>query len=237
MERIDSYHGDEAFRKLALEWTRESLLRKYVYNFTWLGRPIIQAPQDIVAIQEIIWSTKPDLIVETGIAHGGSLILSASILELIGNKQAHVIGVDIDIRDHNRREIEAHPLFDRITLIESSSIDPAVAETVRQIAEGHSRIMVVLDSNHTHEHVLEELRLYAPFVTEGCYLVVFDTFVEDMPPGFFGDRPWDVGDNPKTAVREFLAGNEDFVIDRQIEDKLMVTSAPSGFLRRVKAVV
>jgi cephalosporin hydroxylase len=232
-ERIESYHKDDAFRKLALEWTKESLLRKYVYNFSWLGRPIIQAPQDVLAIQEIIWRTRPDLIIETGIAHGGSLILSASILELIGSASGHVVGVDIDIRRHNREAIEDHPLSRRITLIEGSSVDPDIIGQVAAIASGYDRVMVVLDSNHTHEHVLAELQGYAPLVSAGCYLVVFDTFVEDMPPGFFSDRPWDVGNNPKTAVHEFLKGNADFVIDNEAEDRLMITSAPNGFLRRL----
>lgn len=232
LERIESYGNDAEFRALALEWTRQSLERMYVYNFTWMGRPIIQAPQDIVGMQEIIWSVKPDLIIETGIAHGGSLIFSASMLELIGGS-GKVVGVDIDIRAHNRAEIEAHPMYKRIELIQGSSIDAGIAEQVRRIAEGYSRVMVVLDSNHTHQHVLEELELYAQLVSVGSYLVVFDTFVEDMPPGFFADRPWDVGDNPKTAVFEFLEKNKNFEIDNVIENKLLVTSAPSGFLKRV----
>lgn len=232
LERVDKYAGDAEFRALALEWTRQSLERMYVYNFTWMGRPIIQAPQDVVGLQEIIWSVKPDLIIETGIAHGGSIIFSASMLELLGGN-GKVVGIDIDIRPHNRAEIENHPMFKRIELIQGSSIDKGIAAQVSEIAAGYERVMVVLDSNHTHEHVLEELELYSPLVSMGSYLVVFDTFVEDMPPGFFADRPWDVGDNPKTAVFEFLEKNKNFEIDNVIENKLLVTSAPSGFLKRV----
>jgi len=233
LERIESYGGDAEFRALALEWTKQSLLKKYVYNFSWLGRPIIQAPQDIVGLQEIIWQVKPDLIIETGIAHGGSIIFSASMMEILGGA-GKVVGIDIDIREHNRTEIENHPLFRRIELIEGSSISDETAQKVREIAAGYSNILVVLDSNHTHEHVRKELELYSPLVSKDSYLVVFDTFVEDMPPGFFSDRPWDVGDNPKTAVFEFLKENAYFEIDSVIENKLMVTSAPSGFLKRVR---
>lgn len=232
LERIESYGNDAEFRETALEWTRQSLERMYVYNFTWMGRPIIQAPQDIVGMQEVIWSVKPDLIIETGIAHGGSLIFSASMLELLGGN-GKVVGIDIDIRPHNRAAIEGHPMFKRIELIQGSSIDAGIAGQVKKIAEGYERVMVVLDSNHTHQHVLEELELYSPLVSLDSYLVVFDTFVEDMPPGFFADRPWDVGDNPKTAVFEFLEKNKNFKIDNVIENKLLVTSAPSGFLKRV----
>ena len=181
-------------------------------------------------MQEIIWGTRPDVIVETGIAHGGSLILYASLLQLIGG-DGKVIGVDIDIRAHNRKEIEGHPMFDRISLIEGSSTDAGIVQQVRDLIDDDRRVMVVLDSNHTHEHVLEELRLYAPLVTKGCYLVVFDTVVEDLPDDFFPDRPWSQGDNPKTAVWEFLRTNDRFVIDKAIEQKLLVTVAPDGFLK------
>ncbi|MFT5301307.1 MAG: cephalosporin hydroxylase [Mariniblastus sp.] len=233
LERIESYDADEGFKKLALEWTKQCLLKKYVYNFSWLGRPIIQAPQDIVGLQEIIWKTKPDLIIETGIAHGGSIIFSASMLELIGGS-GKVVGIDIDIREHNRSEIENHPMFKRIELIEGSSITEDTAQRVREIAANYSNTMVILDSNHTHEHVKRELELYSPLVNIDSYLVVFDTFVEDMPESFFRDRPWDVGDNPKTAVIEFLKENDEFEIDTIIENKLVATSAPSGFLKRIK---
>jgi cephalosporin hydroxylase len=197
-----------------------------------MGRPIIQFPQDIVALQEIIWSVKPDVIVETGIAHGGSIIFSASMLELIGNGE--VVGVDIDIREHNRREIENHPMFKRVTMIEGSSVDEKIVERVKSHVEGKERVMVILDSNHTHEHVLAELKLYSPLVTRDSYMVVFDTIVEDMADDHFGDRPWGKGDNPKTAVWEFLKTHNEFEIDKRIQDKLLITVAPDGYLKRIK---
>jgi cephalosporin hydroxylase len=206
---------------------------KYSYNFRWLGRPIIQYPQDLVAAQEIVWKTRPDLIVETGIAHGGSLVFHASMLELLG-ENGRVVGVDIDIREHNRSAIEAHPMFKRITMIQGSSIDEAVAAKVRELAYGRQRIMVVLDSNHTHDHVRAELELYSGLVTKGNYLIVFDTVIEDMPEDSFPDRPWGRGNNPKTAVREFLKTNDRFVVDHEIERKLLLTVAPEGYLKCVK---
>jgi cephalosporin hydroxylase len=208
---------------------------RYSYNFTWLGRPIIQFPQDIIAMQEIIWSVKPDLIVETGIAHGGSLIFYASMQELIGGN-GRVLGIDIDIREHNRVEIEKHPLAKRISMIQGSSTDEEVVQQVRNFAEGKrsKRVLVVLDSNHTHDHVLRELKLYSSLVKQGSYVVVFDTIIEDMPTDFFPDRPWGKGNNPKTAVWEFLKTDDRFLIDKDIENKLLITVAPDGYLRCVK---
>lgn len=232
-ENIKNLGRNKKLKKLALRFTIDSLKDKYSYNFSWLGRPVIQFPQDIVVIQELIWSIKPDLIIETGIAHGGSLILSASILELIGGS-GRVVGVDIDIRKHNRKEIEDHRMFKRITLIEGSSTDDAVIKKVARIANGKKKVLVFLDSNHIHDHVLEELKIYHSFVTRGSYLVVFDTIVEDMPKGTVKNRPWDKGNSPKTAVWEFLKNNKNFVIDPTIEDKLVITCAPSGFLKRIK---
>jgi cephalosporin hydroxylase len=217
----------------------ESSIRAgYSYNFSWMGRPIIQYPQDIVAMQEIIWRVQPDLIVETGIAHGGSLIFSAAMLELNaacgGPADARVLGLDIDIRAHNRSAIEAHPMFRRISMIEGSSIAPEIVEQVRQAAAGKRSVLVCLDSNHTHAHVLAELQAYAPLVTVGSYCVVFDTIVEDLPESLFPDRPWGPGDNPKTAVHEFLkAHGTNFEIDRDVDNKLLVSVAPDGYLKRV----
>lgn len=206
---------------------------RYSYNFTWMGRPIIQYPQDMVAMQEIIWAVRPDLIVETGIAHGGSLVYYASLLELLGG-DGMVVGVDIDIRPHNREAIEAHPMFRRITMIEGSSVDEAVAARVAEHALGRRCVLVTLDSNHTHEHVLREMQLYSPLVTTGSYLTVFDTVVEDMPAASFPDRPWGPGDNPKTAVWEFLRTDDRFEVDKEIENKLLLTVAPDGYLRRIR---
>src|SRR6476620_1388684 len=184
---------------------------QYSYNFSWMGRPIIQYPQDMIAMQEIIWSVKPDLIIETGVAHGGSLILYASLLELIG--KGEVLGIDIDIRTHNREAIESHKMSKRIKLIQGSSISDEVIEKVKKEIKGKNTVMVLLDSNHTHDHVLAEMKLYSSFVTKGSYLVVFDTVVEDLPNENVVDRPWGKGNNPKTAVWEFLKRNDSFQID------------------------
>lgn len=231
--KISKMAADKELTMLANDLFAKSCEYDYSYNFTWLGRPIIQFPQDIIALQEIIWRVKPDLIVETGIAHGGSLIFSASMLELLGG-DGEVLGIDIDIREHNRTEIEKHPMSKRIKMIEGSSTDEEVLREVRALAEGRRSILVVLDSLHTHEHVLKELQLYAPLVTRDSYLVVFDTVVEDMPEDFFPDRPWGSGNNPKTAVWEFLEDNDRFVVDEEIENKLLITVAPNGYLRCTK---
>ena len=220
---------------------------KYSYHFESLGRPIIQYPQDMVAMQELIWQIKPDLIIETGIAHGGSLILSASMLSLLDYCDAieqvtmldpkaprrRVLGLDIDIRAQNRAAIEAHPMANRIDMIEGSSIDPAIIAQVQDIARGYERVLVCLDSNHTHTHVLAELEAYAPLVSAGSYCVVFDTIVEDMPVEMFPARPWGPGDNPKTAVWEYLKNHPEFEIDKQIDHKLLISVAPDGYLKKV----
>ena len=230
---IEGMGKDEQLRGLTREWFTASSKHEYSYHFKWLGRPIIQFPQDIVALQEIIWDVQPRVIVETGIARGGSLIFSASILELIGG-EGRVIGVDIDIRDHNRIEIERHPLARRITMIQGSSCDEEIARRVANEAKGDGPVLVILDSNHTHDHVLRELEIYSPLVTCGSYLVVFDTVIQEMPADFFPDRPWGPDSNPKTAVSEFLKTNERFEIDHQLEAKLQITVAPGGYLRCIK---
>ena len=211
--------------------------RQYAYNFSWLGRPIIQNPNDIVAMQEIIWEVQPDLIIETGIAHGGSLIFSAAMLHLNaacgGPADARVLGIDIDIRDHNRLAIEAHPMAGRIDMIHGGSLAPeVVAQAVAQ-AEGRRKVLICLDSNHTHEHVLGELQAYAPLASVGSYCVVFDTFVEDVAADVFADRPWGRGNNPKTAVWKYLECHPEFEIDRRVQNKLLITVAPDGYLKRV----
>ncbi|MFJ4054484.1 cephalosporin hydroxylase family protein [Pseudomonas sp. NPDC089743] len=216
---------------LAQTFYNESAKHKYTYHFSWMGRPIIQLPQDMVAMQELIWKIKPDLIIECGIAHGGSIIYYASMMELVGHGE--VLGIDLDIRAHNREAIESHPMFKRISMIQGSSIDPEVVERVKALAEG-KKVIVVLDSNHTHEHVLAELRAYAPLVSQGSYCVVMDTVVQDMPEDAFPDRPWGVGDNPRTAVWAYLKETEDFVIDAEVHDKLLITVARDGYLRRVR---
>ena len=237
---------DKDVQALSRIWLREIARHRYAYNFTWLGRPLIQFPQDMSAIQELVWRSRPDLIIETGIAHGGSLILSASLLALLdysdavaagatldpGAPRRRVLGIDIDIRSHNRAAIEAHPMAHRIDMIEGSSIAPEIVAQVRKHVSAYERVMVILDSNHTHKHVLAELEAYAPLVSSGCYCVVFDTVIEDLPVGLHPDRPWDVGNNPKTAVRDFLSRSQDFEVDEDIEAKLLITVAPGGYLRR-----
>lgn len=247
IRRIDAISRNEVFKTQARNFLEASVEPQYSYNFTWMSRPIIQYPQDIVAIQELIWRIRPDLIIETGIAHGGSLILSASMLALLdmadaiesgvsidpAQSERRVLGIDIDIRQHNRAAIESHPMATRIQMIEGSSIAPDVINQVHEIAANHSRILVFLDSNHTHAHVLAELESYAPLTSVGSYCVVFDTLVEDMPADMYPDRPWGPGDNPKTAVWEFLRSHKEFAIDTAIQNKLLITVAPDGYLKRL----
>jgi cephalosporin hydroxylase len=231
-QRIDRNESNSGLQVAADAFNEESNKAQYSYNFSWMGRPIIQYPQDMVAMQEIIWNLKPDLIIETGIAHGGSLVYYASLLQLIG--KGEVLGIDIDIREHNRKEIEAHPMFGRIKMIQGSSLDENIVAQVKAYAEGMKTILVCLDSNHTHDHVLRELELYSGFVTEGSYIVVFDTIVEDLPDNYLPGRMWSKGDNPKTAVYDFLRTNSQFEIDRNIDNKLLVSVAPEGYLKRVR---
>ena len=229
---IEGLAGDPDVQALSRIWLREITPHKYAYNFKWMGRPIIQFPQDMMAMQEIVWAVQPDLIIETGIAHGGSILYYASLLELVGHGE--VLGIDIDIRTHNRDAILAHPMAKRVRMIEGSSVHPAIVSQVQQHAQG-KRALVVLDSNHTHSHVLAELRAYAPLVCVGGYCVVMDTLVEDMPERFFtDDRPWHVGNNPKTAVAEYLRSDDRFEVDASLEAKLLITVAPGGYLRRVR---
>lgn len=245
-ENIAEYPKDSLWIGDSLAWLKKAFEHKYMYNFEYLGRPIIQLPNDILAMQELIWQIKPDLIIETGIAHGGSLILSASMLSLLDycdaieqgttldpkSTRRRVLGLDIDIRAHNRAAIEGHPMANRIDMIEGSSIDPAIIAQVQAIARGYERVLVCLDSNHTHEHVLAELEAYAPLASAGSYCVVFDTIVEDMPAEMFPDRPWGPGDNPKTAVWEYLKTHPEFEIDKQIDHKLLISVAPDGYLKK-----
>ncbi len=230
--------NDEALASHTSAWMSLAQEHRYSYNFDWLGLPIIQYPQDIVAMQEIVWRVQPNLIIETGIARGGSAIFYASLLELVetcGGEAGRVLAIDVDIRPPNRQAIEAHPLSRRIEMIEGSSTDPAVVDRVRATAEGESRVLVCLDSNHTHDHVLAELRAYAPLVSVGSYAVVFDTLIEDLSSAAIGDRPWGKGNNPKTAVHAFLRETDGFEIDTSIQTKLQVTVGMDGFLKRIRA--
>lgn len=237
-ERITANGGNKELKAAAGTFMKESLAAKYSYNFSWLGRPVIQYPQDLLAIQELIWAVRPELIIETGIARGGSLVFYAAMLELNaacgGPKDAVVLGVDADIRAHNRKAIEEHPLSGRIKMLEGSSADPAVAAKVRENARGKKSVLVVLDSDHARAHVLAELNAYAGLATVGSYCVVFDTVIEDLPAGFFPGRPWGPGNSPAAAVAEFLKGHREFEADARIQDKLLVTAAPGGYLKRVR---
>lgn len=246
--RIGTYASNEVLYRAGVNFMLASTEPKYSYNFSWQGRPIIQYPQDMVAMQELIWSIKPDLIIETGIAHGGSLIFSASMLALLDmcdgieagekldpkNSRRKVLGIDIDIREHNRAAIEAHPMASRIQMIQGSSIAPEIIQQVSTIAANYSRVLVYLDSNHTHDHVLAELKAYAPLTSKESYCVVFDTIVEDLPAEAYPDRPWGPGDNPKTAVWEYLKSHPEFEIDKSIHQKLLITVAPDGYLKRIR---
>jgi len=237
VERANSYRNNKALQDAWQNFHEQIVKARYAYNFFWLGVPIIQSPQDLYAMQEIIWEVKPDLIIETGIAWGGSIIFSASmlsLLEICGKvKDGMVIGVDIDIRPHNKKHILAHPLGNKITMLEGSSIDREIIEKVSGLARSKKRVLVCLDSNHTHDHVLAELRAYAPLVSIGSYCIVDDTGVEDLPAGTAADRPWGKGNNPKTAVREFLKENNSFITDKVIDSKLIFTGSPDGYLKRI----
>jgi cephalosporin hydroxylase len=245
---IEAIGRDESMISATRDWINSANVQKYSYHFEWLGRPIIQYPQDVVAMQELIWQIKPDLIIETGIAHGGSLVFSASMLAQLDICEAieagttfdpivskrKVLGIDIEIRAHNRAAIETHPMASRIQMIEGSSIDLEIIEKVRQVAKDYERVLVCLDSNHTHAHVLAELKAYAPLTSVGSYCVVFDTVIEDLPAGSFPDRPWDIDNNPKTAVHEWLKSHPEFEIDKDIDNKLLISVAPDGYLRRIQ---
>ena len=236
--RLANYIGDHALQCLANDILDQMNHRKYAYNFHWLGRPIIQIPQDTVTFQEMIWEVKPDCIIETGIAHGGSLIFSASMMAVLETcqiiKNPLVIGIDIDIRPENRLAIETHPLFKYIKMIESSSISSSTIELVANIVKSYSRVMVFLDSNHTHEHVLAELNAYSPLVSTGSFCIILDTGIEDIDPkAIAAGRTWCKGNSPKSALNEFLLGNKDFVLDDFYHQKAIVTSCPNGIIKRV----
>lgn len=232
---IRSLKDDKDIQAMSRIWIREIARHKYAYNFSWMGRPLIQFPQDMVAMQQIIWATKPDVIIETGIAHGGSIIYYASLIEMMG-LSSKVIGVDIEIRPHNKSAIMDHPMCKHIELIEGSSIAADTVAKVKKAAASKKNVLLVLDSNHTHDHVLEELRLYTPLVSEGNYVVVFDTLIEDMPDDLIVDRPWKQGNNPKTAVKVFLSESGRFIVDDDIDAQLLITAAPGGFLKCIKNI-
>lgn len=230
----EEMYRDAELRQKSLDWMLHADKYKYTYNFSWMGRPIIKYPQDVVIMQELIWNVRPDLIIETGIAHGGSIIFSSSMMELLGNG-GKVIAVDIDIRKHNRDEIEKHPMMRNITMLEGSSIDEKIVQQIADYAKGFKKIMVVLDSNHSHEHVYRELEMYTPLVSVDSYILLPDTFVEFFPKGYVTNRPWDVGNNPYTAMEAFLKTTDQFIKDEGITNKLLISEAfGGGYLKRVK---
>ena len=247
-DRVKNHKKELQMRKAASDFMVSSTGPKYCYNFSWQTRPIIQYPQDILAMQEIIWDVKPDLIIEMGIAHGGSLIFNASILAMLDMCEAidekrtkdpniskrKILGVDIDIREHNKIEIEKHPMSSRIDMIEGSSISTEIIEKVKDYASNFDRILVCLDSNHTHDHVLAELEAYAPLTSVGSYCVVFDTIIENLPENMYPERPWGPGNSPKSALHEYLKNHSEFEIDENIFEKLLISVCPDGFLKRVK---
>jgi cephalosporin hydroxylase len=246
-QRIAGYAGEDTWQAQSRDWMKTAFDRKYMYNFAWGGRPIIQLPTDMAVFQEIVWATKPDLIIETGIAHGGSLIMSASLLAMLDYCDAvesggvvdpktarrRVLGLDIDIRAHNRAAMEAHPMSAKIDMFEGSSVEDGMIRRVHDYARDYERVLVCLDSNHTHEHVLAELNAYAGLATQGSYCLVFDTVIEDLPEDTFPDRPWAPGNNAKTAVHEFLKSHPEFEIDQEINNKLLISAAPDGWLKRI----
>lgn len=231
-QRIRAQGNNEQLQSAARTFRQESIGSQYSYNFSWMGRPIIQYPQDLMALQEIVWTIQPDLVIETGIAHGGSLIFYASLLELIG--KGEVLGLDVEIRPHNRKAVETHPMAGRIAMLEGDSTAADIAKQVAERAKGKECVLVCLDSNHTHEHVLQEMELYGPLVTPGSYMVVLDTVIEDLPDDFYDNRPWSRGNNPRTAVRQYLESNDHFTVDQSVDDKLLISVAPGGYIKRVK---
>jgi len=227
-------YQDAELKQKSLDWMLHADRHKYTYNFTWMGRPIIKYPQDIVIMQELIWDVRPDLIIETGIAHGGSIIFSSSMMELLGNG-GKVIAVDIEIRKHNRDAIEKHPMMKNITMLEGSSVDEKIVQQIADYAKNFRKVLVVLDSNHSHEHVYRELEMYTPLVSMDSYILLPDTFVEFFPKGYVTDRPWDVGNNPYTAMEAFLKTTDQFVKDESITNKLLITEAfGGGYLKRIR---
>lgn len=230
---IQKMAQDKAFKQQSHDWLVASLDHEYPYHFKWMGLPIIQFPSDIIILQELIWQVKPDLVIETGIARGGSIVFYASLQQMMGITDGQVLGIDIDIREHNRLAIEQHPMAKHIQLVQGSSTDAAVIEKTAEIAKDKECVLVVLDSLHTHDHVLKELELYSQFVKKDSYIVVLDTLIEDMPEGTYPDRPWGKGNNPKTALHAFVEHNARFEIDSAWTDKILVSVATDGFLKCV----
>ena len=233
--RVLELYSKGAFEALSRQWVRVGWNQKYQYTFSWMGRPVIQLPEDVLRMQEAIFQVQPDVIIETGVAHGGSLIFYSSLCRAMG--KGRVIGIDIEIRTHNRKAIEAHPLFDRITLIEGSSTDPALVAQVTSLVQPGETVLVILDSNHTYAHVYDELEAYADLVTAGSYIVATDGIMHDLADVPRGTPGW-VADNPTCAAKDFAAQHPEFVIEQPAwpfnESALEhnVTHWPGAWLRR-----
>ena len=223
---------DEAAFTASVEAVVRADRHSYAYLWTWLGVPIIQLPADVMATQEVVWDCKPDVVIETGVARGGSLIFMASLLTLIG--KGKIVGVDIDIRAHNRRSIEEHALTNLVTLIEGPSTDPETIARVRETIPDGASVMVILDSDHSYDHVLDELRVYGPLVTPGQFLVVADTLLGRLTPEQTPKARadvWEPGNEPLSALREYMRETDRFSIDEAINGKLILSSSPGGYLR------
>tara|TARA_Y100000589_G_scaffold200807_1_gene189411 strand:- start:3693 stop:4457 length:765 start_codon:yes stop_codon:yes gene_type:complete len=224
---------DYKLKEKSLEWMLLADKYKYTYNFTWMGRPIIKYPNDMVIQQEIMWKVKPDLIIETGIAHGGSIIFSSSMMKMM-DIEGEVVGIDIDIREHNKNQIINHKAYDRISMYEGDSTNPNIIKKVEKHIKPYSKVMVILDSNHSHKHVLKELEIYSRYVTKGSFCILPDTFIEFFPKGYYSkDRPWDVGNNPYTAMKEFMKNNNKFKVSKFYSDKANITETIDGYLERI----
>ncbi|MDX2256960.1 MAG: CmcI family methyltransferase [Pseudanabaenaceae cyanobacterium bins.39] len=244
IENIKKLSSDPEVKNVSQEWINKTGPHKYVYNWRWMGLPIIQLPADVVATQEIIWMVKPTVIIETGVARGGSLIFNASqlaLLDLCENGKASIeeskrrcIGIDIDIRQHNRDAIVSHPLSPMIQLIEGSSISDQTLNKVKNLLHPEDKVLVILDSNHTHDHVKAELEQYSPLVSCGSYIIVHDTGIEYAVESLFHNRDWGIGNNPLTASKEFLLSNKNFQVDQIVSGKLQITSSPDGYLKRIQ---
>lgn len=224
-EDKDYKHLDE----VSFNWVKASIENKLAYEVDWLGIPIIQSPTDMILIQQLIFNVKPDFVIETGVAHGGSLVFSASILESIGH--GHIIGIDIDIRKHNRRVLEKHRLFKRISLMEGDSTSADILEKIREMVLPKSKVVVFLDSNHYKDHVLKELKLYSRFVDVGSYVVVFDTVTSCMSKHGVCDVSY-LNNGPKEAIEQFLVENRNFQVDEDF-NKLFASYSPDGYLKRI----
>lgn len=233
-KNLNKMNRDKKLFKKSLNWMIHADKYKYTYNFQWAGIPVIKFPNDLVALQEIISKVKPDVIIETGVAHGGSVVFSASMLQLYSSKSSFVVGIDIDIRKHNLTRLKKNKFYNRLKLIEGSSTAPDVIHKVKKLIKGKKKIMVFLDSNHTYQHVKDEINIYKDLVTKNSYLVVEDTFSEYFPKGYYSNRPWDVGNNPMIALKEFLQQNKNFVVDREICSKLQITETFDGYLKKIK---